>query len=124
MMDFLFTHHLTSYEHRLNYVKYCLNNKAQDGIICSQKYNEVYDIINGLNFYDYLKDCKVPKNDSLKSNYYLRAPWAFKRFKKTNGKILNLIEEQEDRGVPTSCIDDTNIKKYFSREDVQKVLHI
>ena len=27
MMDFLFTHHLTSYEHRLNYVKYCLNNK-------------------------------------------------------------------------------------------------
>ena len=29
MMDFIFTHHLTSYEHRLDYVKYCLTNKIK-----------------------------------------------------------------------------------------------
>ena len=77
-MDFLFTHHLVSYEDRLAYVKYCLNNETYNEIKCEEIFNYTNKVTDGINYYD-----------------YLRAPWAFKRFKKTNGKILNLIEEQE-----------------------------
>ena len=126
-MDFMFTHHLTSYEHRLDYVKYCLTNATYNEEKCDELYDEGYETINGINIYDYLRDCKVPTNLkgelSTRSNYYLRAPWAFKRFKKTNEEIITLNEE-EDEGQVTPCFDDTNIEKYFSREDVQTALHV
>ena len=128
MMDFLFTHHLTSYEHRLNYVKYCLTNNTYNEGECNKTYDEAYDIIKGINFYDYLQDCKGKKNfkENLRTNpnYISRTPWAFKRYNKLNLEKLNLMEEQEDGGVPSSCLDDTNIENYFSREDVQNSLHV
>ena len=69
-MDFLFTHHLTSYEHRLNYVKYCLTNNTYNEGECNKTYDEAYDIIKGINFYDYLQDCKGKKNfkENLRTN--------------------------------------------------------
>ena len=127
-MDFFFTHHLTSYEHRLNYVKYCLTNKTRDEVECNKIIDEAYEIIDGVNIYDYLQDCQVSDKSkgelSTKPTYYLRAPWAFKTFKKINKKILTLNEEQEDEEDTVPCLDDTKMEKYFSREDVQNALHV
>ncbi len=107
-MDFFFTHHLTSYEHRLNYVKYCLTNKTRDEVKCNKIIDEAYEIIDGVNIYDYLQDCQVSDKSkgelSTKPTYYLRAPWAFKTFKKINKKILTLNEEQEDEEDTVPCL--------------------
>ena len=126
-MDFLFTHHLTSYEHRLDYVKYCLTNKTYDEGKCNETYNSADEVLDGVNLYDYLRECKIPKNlkgeISSKSKYYQYAPWAFKRQKTTNEELLNLNEEEEE-GQSVPCFDDTNVENYFSRPDVQSTLHV
>ena len=126
-MDFLFTHHLTSYEHRLDYVKYCLTNKTYDEGKCNETYNSADEILDGVNLYDYLRECKIPKNlkgeISSKSKYYQYAPWAFKRQKTANEELLNLNEEEEE-GQSVPCFDDTNVENYFSRPDVQSALHV
>ena len=126
-MDFLFTHHLTSYEHRLDYVKYCLTNKTYDEGKCNETYNSADEVLDGVNLYDYLRECKIPKNlkgeISSKSKYYQYAPWAFKRQKTTNEELLNLNEEEEG-GQSVPCFDDTNVENYFSRPDVQSALHV
>ena len=126
-MDFLFTHHLTSYEHRLDYVKYCLTNKTYDEGKCNETYNSADEVLDGVNLYDYLRECKIPKNlkgeISSKSKYYQYAPWAFKRQKTTNEELLNLNEEEEE-GQSVPCFDDTNVENYFSRPDVQSALHV
>ena len=126
-MDFLFTHHLTSYEHRLDYVKYCLTNKTYDEGKCNETYNSADEVLDGVNLYDYLRECKIPKNlkgeISSKSKYYQYAPWAFKRKKTTNEELLNLNEEEEE-GQSVPCFDDTNVENYFSRPDVQSALHV
>ena len=126
-MDFLFTHHLTSYEHRLDYVKYCLTNKTYDEGKCNETYNSADEVLDGVNLYDYLRECKIPKNlkgeISSKSKYYQYAPWAFKRQKTTNLELLNLNEEEEE-GQSVPCFDDTNVENYFSRPDVQSALHV
>ena len=126
-MDFIFTHHLTSYEHRLDYVKYCLTNKTYDEGKCNETYNSADEVLDGVNLYDYLRECKIPKNlkgeISSKSKYYQYAPWAFKRQKTTNEELLNLNEEEEE-GQSVPCFDDTNVENYFSRPDVQSALHV
>jgi serine carboxypeptidase-like clade 2 len=126
-MDFLFTHHLTSYEHRLDYVKYCLTNKTYDEGKCNETYNSADEVLDGVNLYDYLRECKIPKNlkgeISSKSKYYQYAPWAFKRQKTANEELLNLNEEEEE-GQSVPCFDDTNVENYFSRPDVQSALHV
>ncbi len=126
-MDFLFTHHLTSYEHRLDYVKYCLTNKTYDEGKCNETYNSADEVLDGVNLYDYLSECKIPKNlkgeISSKSKYYQYAPWAFKRQKTANEELLNLNEEEEE-GQSVPCFDDTNVENYFSRPDVQSALHV
>ena len=126
-MDFLFTHHLTSYEHRLDYVKYCLTNKTYDEGKCNETYNSADEVLDGVNLYDYLRECKIPKNlkgeISSKSKYYQYAPWAFKRQKTTNEELLNLNEDEEE-GQSVPCFDDTNVENYFSRPDVQSALHV
>ena len=99
MMDFLFTHHLTSYEHRLDYVKYCLNNETYNEEKCNETFNAVDEIMDGINYYDYLRECKIPTNlkgeISTKSKYYRYAPWAFKRHKTTDEEILNIRDEMK-----------------------------
>ena len=126
MYDFIFTHHLTSYESRLEYNKYCLLNETFDKQKCKDIETNLEDDIDGINIYDYLRECKIPKNFkgelSTSSKYYKYAPWAFKKFKTTNEKI-NLQESERLYG-DAPCFDDTLIENYFNREDVQKALHV
>ena len=126
MYDFIFTHHLTSYESRLEYNKYCLLNETFDEQKCKDIKTNLEDDIDGINIYDYLRECKIPKNFkgelSTSSKYYKYAPWAFKKFKTTNEKI-NLQESERLYG-DAPCFDDTLMENYFNREDVQKALHV
>ena len=126
MLDFLFTHHLISYEDRLEYVKYCLTNKTFDEKQCLKIINDTYNFIDGINFYDYLRECKTPINlkgqINTNSKYYLYAPWAFKRYEKTDEELPTLNEESEGAQVP--CIDTTHIENYFNNPEVQSALHI
>ena len=124
--DFIFTHHLTSYEKRLDYNKYCLMNNTFDEKKCEEILDFIDKNTNGINFYDYLRECKTPQNlkgeISKNSKYYKYAPWFFKNRKTTDEKI-NLDLKDDESGV-TPCFDDTNIENYFNREDVQKALHV
>ena len=87
----LFLLNLTSYESRLEYNKYCLLNETFDEQKCTDIETNLEDDIDGINIYDYLRECKIPKNLkgelSTSSKYYKYAPWAFKKFKTTNEKI-------------------------------------
>ena len=125
MIDFSFTHHLSSYENRLDINKYCLMNETYDVEKCDEAVGVLYGDLDGINIYDYLRECKVPKTlqgaISTKSKYYKYAPWAFKRHKKTNEEI-NL--KSSDLLGSTPCFDDTIVENYFNREDVQKALHV
>ena len=127
-MDFLFTHHLISYEHRLDYVKYCLNNKTLNETKCKENRKEAREIIDGINIYDYISDCAIPKNSkgeiSTKSKYYKYASWHFKDSKTTDEEIILNLKSEDDGRKATPCVDDTNIENYFSRPDVQTALHV
>ena len=123
-LDFAFTHHLTSYETRLKYNEYCLMQETYDETKC----NEIIDLIynkhlDRINIYDYLRECKTPKNSNgeinKNSRYYKYAPWAFKHMKTSSFK-----ESNDDEVGATPCFDDTNIENYFNREDVQAALHV
>ena len=123
-LDFAFTHHLTSYETRLKYNEYCLMPDTYDEAKC----NEIIDLIynkhlDRINIYDYLRECKTPKNSNgeinKNSRYYKYAPWAFKHMKTSSFK-----ESNDDEIGATPCFDDTNIENYFNREDVQAALHV
>ena len=119
--DFIFTHHLTSYENRLDYNKYCLMNETYNSQKCDEIINIIEKDINGINIYDYLRECKTPQNlkseSYSNSKYYQYARWFFKRKKKNN---LDLEEDEST----TPCFDDTNIQNYFNRKDVQSALHV
>ena len=119
--DFIFTHHLTSYENRLDYNKYCLMNETYNSQKCEEIINIMEEDINGINLYDYLRECKTPQNlkseSYSNSKYYQYARWFFKRKKKNN---LDLEEDEST----TPCFDDTNIQNYFNRKDVQSALHV
>ena len=121
--DFIFTHHLTSYENRLDYNKYCLMNETYNSQKCDEIINIIEKDINGINIYDYLRECKTPQNlkseSYSNSKYYQYALWFFNRKKKNN---LDLEEEEDESTTP--CFDDTNIQNYFNRKDVQSALHV
>ena len=119
--DFIFTHHLTSYENKLDFNKYCLINETYNSQKCDEIINIIEKDINGINIYDYLRECKTPQNlkseSYSNSKYYQYARWFFKRKKKNN----LYLEEDEST---TPCFDDTNIQNYFNRKDVQSALHV
>ena len=95
-----------------------LNNKADNCFVLfscrSIQENKVYD---------YLRECAIPqtKNGEIyyNSKYYKYARWAFKNKKVNRDKNAEL---KETNNVP--CFDDTNVERYFNREDVQKALHV
>ena len=121
-IDYAFTHHLSSYEKRMELNQYCY--LEYDSSKCEKLKNEIYyQDLAGINMYDYLRDCSVSetKNGELDANskYYKYAKWAF-QYKKIN-KDKN-AELKESNGTP--CFNDTLLENYMNRKDVQTALHV
>lgn len=120
--DFAFTHHLYSYETRMDFNKYCI--MEYDPWECNQVYEKIDNNLNGINLYDYLRECASSGKKKDDSKYYKYARWAFKnKIKLTKNKDEEDEEDEEsNNGVP--CFNDTIIENYFNREDVQNSLHV
>lgn len=137
VMEFAFTHHLISYETRMEYNKVCI--EQYENTTCENLIDEIQHVyLKDLNMYDLLQDCWFPDQNSMtqeeikSSFYYNYAPWAFPKFKRTTSKnkhrnFLSFIEEEDNEKelkMDPPCINPTGPKKYFNREDVQKALHV
>ena len=134
MIDFAFTHHLSSYESRLNYNKYCIMDF--DNEKCTEVINELDSLLENINVYDYLRECEVPTTEdgqiNYYSNYFLKAPWAFRNLKKKQemmkmkSKLFFDENKTEDKKLKLSppCINDEPMVNYFNREDVKIALHV
>ena len=135
MYDFLFNHHLISYEHRLEFNDICVNNynitKCQDLIF------KIYDYTEKINYYNYIDTCEVPTTGSGEIDYYSyyfsKNSWAFKdlkskRKKMKSFKIKSFLSEEnnntDDENLSVACVDDTPSLKYFNRKDVKEALHV
>ena len=89
MIDFIFTHHLTSYESRMEFNKYC--KLEYDEAKCNSIGEEMNSCLENVNIYDYLRECETPKTKNgdidYFSNYFLKAPWAFPNLKKETRNV-------------------------------------
>ena len=70
--DFAFTYHLYSYETRMDYNKYCI--MEPDFTKCFEVWDTIEQNLDGINIYDYLRECAIPqtKNGEIyyNSKYY------------------------------------------------------
>ena len=137
-LDFIFTHHLTSYESRLDYNKYCIIEFDVDK--CNTVLEEMSSDIENINVYDYLRKCDIPKTEDGQidyfSNYFLKAPWAFRDLKKKQEMMKNkrqlLVDENKkenkkentENRLRIPCVNDDAMRDYFNREDVKSALHV
>ena len=131
LFDFAFSHHITSYEYRINFNEYCNFNYNKEKCDNLQEY--FLNITSNLNYYNYIEECEKPTDENgeinFDSNYFLKNSWAFKNFKrlKVNLKPKNrkLEEINIDNDTLTApCCNDVPMIKYFNREDVKKALHV
>ena len=129
--DFAFSHHLTSYEFRINYNEHCISsyNRAK----CNQLTLDFINITSKINYYNYIEECQMPTTENgeinFESNYFLKNSWAFENFKRFQKylKIDNRKLEEgnaDDVALNVSCIDDEPLKNYFNQDDVKKALHV
>ena len=134
MLDFAFTHHLTSYELRLDFNKYCI--MEYDYAKCDNILEEIDNLLENINIYDYLRECETPTTEDGEinyfSSYFLKAPWAFRNLKKKQymmKKKKNLFKNgknKENKKLKEAppCIDDSAMVNYFNRDDVKSALHV
>ena len=138
MIDFAFTHHLTSYENRMDFNKYCL--LEYDKTKCNEVITELDKCLSGINIYDYLQDCALPETETGEidyfSNYYMQSPWAFFNLKqkqeelrkklnnKSNLKNNNNNNKNKKLNLSPPCYDDKPMTDYFNRLDVKQALHV
>ena len=112
-LDFMFFHHLISYEQRMEYLEICVNNKTNE-TECNDYKDDLFDLITKLNMYDILRKCYIPSTPSnLKNNnfYFNYAPWAF-----------NKLKTNKNEG--PSCIDVSALEKYLNNKTVKDNLHV
>lgn len=130
MIDYMFSHHLISYEMKMNFRQECL--LGSNSTNCNNIYEKIMNVTKDVNIYNYLGECETPTTGSgdinYKSNYYLKNAWAFedlikRSMKKSTIKKFVLTEEEEEEN-HSPCIDDTPMINYFNREDVRNALHV
>ena len=134
MMDFAFTHHLTSYELRMDYNKYCIEYFPGK---CEEILYKIEDLLENVNVYDYLRECETPTTENGEinyfSSYFLKAPWAFKNLKQKQKMMKNKPiffrnenknKNKENERLSPPCIDDEGMRNYFNRDDVKSALHV
>ena len=132
-LDFFFTHHLTSYELRLDFNKYCIMEYEEKK--CLDILEEINDLLENVNIYDYLRECETPTTEDGEinyfSNYFLKCPWAFHNLKKKQEMMKKkpklFINENKDKKklkLSPPCINDEPMVNYFNRDDVKAALHV
>ena len=134
LIDFMFSHHLTSYENRMDFNKYCLMEKNQTK--CDDVLNEMTQCLENVNVYDILQDCELPETETGErdyfSNYYKRVPWVFKNLKQKQEELKKKLENknysnnnnQKKLKLSPPCYDDSKITQYLNRNEVKKALHV
>ena len=134
LVDFMFSHHLTSYENRMDYNQYCLMEKNQTK--CDEVLNEMIQCIENVNVYDILQDCELPETETGErdyfSNYYKRVPWVFKNLKQKQEELKKKLENknysnnnnQKKLKLSPPCYDDSKITQYLNRNEVKTALHV
>jgi carboxypeptidase C (cathepsin A) len=134
LIDFMFSHHLTSYENRMDFNKYCLMEKNQTK--CDDVLNEITQCLENVNVYDILQDCELPETETGErdyfSNYYKRVPWVFKNLKQKQEELKKKLENknysnnnnQKKLKLSPTCYDDSKITQYLNRNEVKKALHV
>ena len=133
MVDFAFTHHLTSYENRMNFNKYCLLDYNEE--ICNKTVNTLYDNLDNVNIYDYLQKCEQPTTKegyiNYFSSYFMKSPWAFKDLKKKQEALKSKLktenkstDDKKKLKVSPDCVNDQPLLDYFNRDDVKSALHV
>ena len=134
MIDFAFTHHLTSYEMRLDFNKYCI--MEYDDTKCENILEEMDSLLENINMYDYLRKCEMPTTEDGEINYYssyfLKSPWLFRNLKKKQSmmkskpKLFIDKNKKEDKKLKLSppCVSDEAMMNYFNRDDVKAALHV
>ena len=132
-LDFFFTHHLTSYELRLDFNKYCIMEYEEKK--CEDILYEIEDLLENVNVYDYLRECETPTTEDGEinyfSNYFLKCSWAFKDLKKKQMMMkskpklfINKNKEKQKLKLSPPCINDEAMVNYFNRDDVKAALHV
>lgn len=131
-IDFAFSHHLYSYETRLDYNRYCVIDI--DKKKCSEISDEMNKNLENINIYDYLRECQLPTTEDGQidyfSNYFKKAPWAFKDLKqkqenmKKNKPKQDLYIDENEKNESPPCVSDKAMTEYFNREEVKKALHV
>ena len=119
--DFVFTHHLISYELRMEFVEYCKKNIDKQK--CDNIKEKINQNIEGINIYDILQECQnSTSNDNNKNSnnfYYNYASWMFKKKSPSN-----FIENLKKNSLEIPCIDVRNITKYLNLPEVKSALHV
>ena len=128
LYDFVFTHHLISYELRLGFVEYCKKNVDKEK--CDKIKEKINQNIEGINIYDILQECQNStsndKNNNNNNNFYYHyASWMFKN-KKNNNNFIEIIKDQiiKKNSLEIPCIDVRNITKYLNIPEVKSALHV
>ena len=134
--DFLFAHHITSYENRIEFIKYCLDEYDKEK--CQEIKDEADKCLENINIYDYLQDCELPSTETGErdyfSSYYLKSSWVFPNLKKKQEQLREKLKNNLNKNGENSkkqqlklspkCYDDKQMIQYFNREDVKSALHV
>ena len=131
MIDFAFTHHLTSYENRMLFNKYCY--MEYDEQQCNNVLDTFEKCLDNINVYDYLQKCELPTTEEgyidYFSSYFLRSPWAFRNLKQKQQELKSKINSHNNKPekklkLSPDCVNDKPLLDYFNREDVKTALHV
>ena len=110
-IDFMFFHHLISYEQRMEYFDICVNQAKEDE--CSNLKKKLENIIKNINAYDILQKCYNPQTNLTNNLFYLEYnPYSFNKL------------QSKFKATKINCVDLSSIENYLIIPEVQNALHV